>query len=129
MTGGADATLPTGLIFDPTQIAAGGVNRNFPGLFIAFDVPLKQPSGNIVPAGQNLAPLFDVAGSEVDALTGAIRTTAHWVVGGSLLLPEGSNSMTITTRVTDNKGHTSQVKQVVGVSRKTSGQDLTEQPK
>src|SRR5215831_16444704 len=71
--------FPIGLIFDPNQIpnqaagTLGGPNRNYPGLVVTFDVPLLQPNGNIVDAGVNLAPLFDVAGSEVDAASGAIR--------------------------------------------------------
>src|SRR5262249_31132304 len=84
-----NAAIPAGLIFDPSVIPSaghpGGPNRNFPGLTVTFDVPLRQPNGNIVPAGANLAGLFDVAGSEVDE-SGAIRTTADWVVGGSLVL-------------------------------------------
>ena len=127
-TGGANPGLPTGLIVDPTQIATGGPNRNFPGLYVAFDVPLRQGNGNIVSAGQNLAPLFDIAGSEVDAATGAIRTTVNWSVGGALLLPAGKHSVTITSRVTDNAGRTGQTVSTVGVSTALSGQDLTKAP-
>src|SRR5262249_37798153 len=49
----AGNTLPAGLIFDPTQIpnvAAGtpsGPNRNFPGLTVTLDVPLRQGNGNV----------------------------------------------------------------------------------
>src|SRR4030095_11335301 len=57
-----------GLIADGSQIpnpttgATGGPNRNFPGLEVTFSVPVRQANGNIVPAGVNLAPLFNVAG-------------------------------------------------------------------
>ena len=102
-----------------------GPNRNYPGLTLTFDVPLRQPSGNVVPAGVNLAPLFDVAGSEIDAASGAVRTTADWVVGGSLQMPQGQKTVTITASVTDNLGHKSTTKNVVAVSDVVSGQDLT----
>lgn len=124
--------IPTGLIFDPIGIPnganRGGPNRNFPGLNVTFDVPLRQPSGNIVPAGTNLAPLFDIAGSEVDT-TGAVRVTSDWVVGGSLVVPPGKKSVTIDAAVTDNAGRTGRTRHVVTVSPTTSGQDLTAAPR
>lgn len=119
--------IPVGLIFDPTQIPKGGPNRNFPGLDVSFDVDLRQPNGNIVHAGANLAPLFDIAGNEID-VSGAIRTTADWVVGGALMLPEGKHSVTITSKVTDNEGHTGSTKSIFSVSDVVSGQALTPAP-
>ena len=123
--------IPAGLIFDPSAIPslgnAGGPNRNFPGLTVTFDVPLRQPNGNVVPAGTNLAGLFDVAGSEVDA-SGAIRTTADWVVGGSLVLPYGKHNVTIRSSVTDNAGHTGATKSIFSVSETVSGQLMTLDP-
>jgi hypothetical protein len=119
--------IPAGLIFDPTQIPLAGPNRNYPGLNVTFDVDLRQPNGNIVPAGTNLAPLFDVAGNEVDA-SGAIRTSTDWVVGGSLVLPEGKNSVTIIAKVADNAGHTGSTKSILSVSPTVSGQSLTPNP-
>lgn len=116
--------IPTGLIFDPSVIPSRGPNRNFPGMIVTFDVPLRQPNGNIVPAGANLAGLFDVAGSEIDA-SGAVRTTADWVIGGSLVVPAGKRSVTINASVTDNAGRTGATKAIVSVSGATSGQDLT----
>lgn len=127
-----NAAIPVGLILDPSAIPtpgkAGGPNRNFPGLTLTFDVPLRQPNGNIVPAGTNLAGLFDVAGSEVDA-SGAVRVTADWVVGGSLMLPDGKKNVTVTASVTDNKGHTGRSTNVFSVSSTVSGQALTLDPK
>jgi hypothetical protein len=96
------SALPAGLIFDPTQIpnaaqqTPDGPNRNYPGLTVTFDVPLRQPSGNIVPAGVNLAPLFDLVGGEIDEGSGAVRTTADWVVCGSLVMPANKYTVTIT---------------------------------
>jgi hypothetical protein len=124
-------TIPAGLIFDPTAIPAaghaGGPNRNFPGLSVTFDVPLRQPNGNVVPAGTNLAGLFDVAGSEMDA-AGAVRTTADWVVGGSLVIPANKHSVSVSAAVTDNAGHTGVTKNVLSVSQTTSGQQLSGNP-
>jgi hypothetical protein len=126
-----DPNIPTGLIFDPTSIPnktnVGGPNRNFPGLTVTFDVPLRQPSGNVVPAGTNLAGLFDIAGSEVD-VSGAVRTTAHWVVGGSLVLPTDKKNVTIDASVTDNAGHTGTTRSILSVSNTVSGQRLTRDP-
>jgi hypothetical protein len=129
----AGSTLPFGLIFDPTQIpnAANGTpsgpNRNFPGLTVTFDVPLRQANGNVVPAGVNLAPLFDVAGSDIDA-SGAVRTTVDWVVGAALLAPAGKQNVTITAMVTDNAGRTGLAKSVLSISPVVSGSDLSADP-
>jgi hypothetical protein len=126
-----NAAIPAGLIFDPSAIptkeTTGGPNQNFPGLTVTFDVPLRQPNGNVVPAGTNLAGLFDVAGSEIDA-SGAIRTTADWVVGGALLLPTGKTNVTVDASVTDNAGHTGTARNIFSVSKAISGQDLTADP-
>lgn len=122
-----------GVILDGTQIQNpnvnpnGGPNRNYPGLNVTFDVPLRQPNGNLVPAGANLAPIFNIAGSELDS-DRLVRTTADWVVGGSLELPPGKNTVTITARVTDNVGRTGSVRQVVGISPVRNGQNLTPNP-
>lgn len=116
-----------GVIVDPTQIKAGGPNRNAPGLFFSFDAGLRQPNGNLVPAGQNLAPLFNIAGSAV-APGGAVRTTFDWVVGGALVLPAGQTSVTMTARVTDRAGATSTTTRRVAISPVPSGQQLTPQP-
>ena len=116
-----------GPIADPTQIASAGPNRNAPGLFFSFDAGLRQPNGNLIPAGQNLAPLFNVAGSAVSP-QGAVRTTFDWVVGGSLVLPAGQTSLTMTARVTDVAGGVSIITRRVGISTATSGQNLTPQP-
>lgn len=121
-------SLPIGLIFDPMQIGARGPNRNIPGLYVAFDVDLRIPNGTIARAGQNLAPLFDIVGSELDDSRGTVRVTMDWVVGGALILPEGKRSITITSRITDNAGKTGETKNIVGVSPASSGQNLTANP-
>lgn len=113
-----------GIVLDPTQLAVSGANRNYPGLFLTFDVPLLTPTGAVIPAGNNLAPVFNIAGSELDK-DGVVRTTADWVVGGSLVIPPGKKTVTITARVTDNRGRTGSARQVVGVSSIVNGQNLT----
>jgi hypothetical protein len=128
------STFPAGIILDNTQIPSAangfraGPNRNYPGLVVTFDVPLRQANGNIIPPGTNLAPLFDIVGSELDALTGVVRITADWVVGAALQMPAGKASVTISARVTDNMGRTGTTKSILSISPAVSGQDLTPNP-
>lgn len=130
---GAGIGVKEGVILDGSQIPnpavnpVGGPNRNYPGLVLTLDVPLRQPNGNLVAAGVNLAPIFNIAGSEYD-VSGAVRTVADWVVGGSLELPPGKQTVTITARVTDNVGRTGSVRHVVAISAVRDGQHLTPQP-
>jgi hypothetical protein len=129
-----DVVNPTvGLIADGSQIpnpntgATGGRNRNFPGLELTFSAPVRQANGNIVPAGVNLAPLFNIAGSEIDA-NGRVRVSAVWVVGTALLLPANEDTVTITAKVTDTFARTGVARNIVTISRSRSGQDLTPNP-
>lgn len=119
--------LGPGSILDPTQLGRGD-NRNFPGLQFTFDVPLQAPNGVLVPAGGNLAPVFNIVGSEVDPLTRAVRVVADWVVGGSLILPPGKNFVTFTATVTDNRGNAGTATRVFQVSNVQGGQFLTPAP-
>ncbi|MBC7879808.1 MAG: hypothetical protein H7Y37_00600 [Anaerolineae bacterium] len=112
---------------NPTGNPTGGPNRFYPGLSLTFDVPLRQPNGNLIAAGANLAPLFNIAGSELTD-EGLVRTTADWVVGGSLELPSGKTTVKVSASVTDNAGHTSTLHQIVGISPVINGQDLTATP-
>ena len=122
-----------GLIADGSQIpnpttgATGGPNRNFPGLEVTFSVPVRQANGNIVPAGANLAPLFNIAGSELDA-NGRVRVTAEWVVGTALLVPADEKTVSITAKVTDTLGRTGVTGNIVTISKSRSGQNLTPNP-
>ena len=122
-----------GLIADPSQIpnpttgARGGPNRNFPGFELTFSAPIRQANGNIVPAGVNLAPLFNIAGSEIDA-NGRVRVTADWVVGTALLLPTDENTVTITAKVTDTLGRTGATRNILTITKAQSGQNLTPNP-
>ncbi len=126
---GAGITTPVGLIRDASQFAAAGANRNFPGLEFTFDVDFRRANGVVVPAGQNLAPAFDIAGSTLDHRgNGRVTTSASWVAGGSFLLPEGKTSITVTTRVTDNAGRTGSASHTFAISPVANGQLLTPQP-
>jgi len=126
---GDGITIPVGLIRDGAQLNVAGANRNFPGLVFTFDVPFRRANGVIVPAGQNLAPAFDIAGSALDHRgNGRVVTTASWVVGGSFVLPEGKTSVTVTTRVTDNAGKTGSATRTFAISPVGDGQQLTPQP-
>jgi hypothetical protein len=126
---GAGITDPVGLIRDGGQLAVGGANRNFPGLDFTLDVDFRRPNGLIVPAGQNLGPLFDIAGSALDHRgNGHVVTTATWVVGGSFVLPAGKTSVTVTARVTDDAGETGSVARAFAISPVGDGQALTPAP-
>jgi hypothetical protein len=116
------------LILDGTQLAAGNVNRNIPGLEVTFDADLLRPGGSVVPAGRNLAAAFDIAGSEIDA-EGRVRVTADWVVGGALRLAPNQDSVTITAKVTDTLGRTGVARSHLRVSPAPTGQALTPEPR
>lgn len=112
-----------GTIVDGTQSSIGN-NRFAPGLYVTFDVDLRQPNGNIIHAGQNLAPVFNIVGSEMEP-SGLVQTTFGWVVGGTLVMPPGKTSVTIKSKVTDNAGNTGSATTVVGISPVENGQALT----
>ena len=127
---GDGITTPVGLIRDGSQFGtAAGRNRNLPGLEFTFDVDFRRGNGAIVPAGTNLAPAFDIAGSTLDHRgNGGVTTTASWVTGGSFRVPAGKTSITVTARVTDNAGKTGSVSRTFAISPVGDGQLLTPQP-
>jgi len=127
---GDGITQPVGLIRDGSQFGtAAGRNRNLPGLEFTFDVDFRRGNGAIVPAGTNLAPAFDIAGSTLDHRgNGGVTTTASWVTGGSFRVPAGKTSITVTARVTDNAGKTGSVSRTFAISPVGDGQQLTPQP-
>jgi hypothetical protein len=115
-------------IVDATQLGKGS-NRNFPGLEFTFDVPLQAPNGVLVPAGGDLTPVFNIAGSEIDPLTGAVHVVADWVVGGSLILePADREFVTFTAKVTDNAGNAGVATRTFRISETPNGQVLTPAP-
>ena len=127
---GDGITTPVGLIRDGSQFGtAAGRTRNLPGLEFTFDVDFRRGNGAIVPAGTNLAPAFDIAGSTLDHRgNGGVTTTASWVTGGSFRVPAGKTSITVTARVTDNAGKTGSVSRTFAISPVGDGQLLTPQP-
>ncbi len=99
-------------------------NPNFPGLFFAFDTPLISPAGVAIPAGANLASLFQFAGVEITE-KGKVVPTFFWFVGGSF--PE--RTVVMIARITDARGRKSP-RAFLGctVIRNTSGQQLIPRP-
>ncbi len=120
-------TGSSGVLADIADPPPGSLNSNFPGLFFAFDVPFLAPNGAQFPAGTNLAPVFNIAGSEIDEITGHTRVVANWVVGGSLL-PGSREFVTLIAKVTDNNGNTSVDERTFRLSPAVSGEDLTPNP-
>ena len=111
-----------GTIVDPTQSSIGP-NRFVPGLNVTFDVDLLQPNGNIIKAGENLAPVFNTAGNVIDG--GYTRSTFGWVVGGSLIMPANKTTVTVKAQFTDNKGKSGSETHVLNISKTVNGQELT----
>lgn len=64
--------------------------------------------------------------SEVDPITGAVRTTLGWIAGGAFL--EDAEFVTLTAKLTDNAGKTGVAKRVFRISESPNGQVLTPQP-
>jgi hypothetical protein len=124
--GDGKADTDRGTIADGSQIAAHGPNRNYPGLSFTFDVPVQLANGTLIAPGQNLAPLFNIVGSEKDA--GGVRSTAGWVVGGALVVPPGKTTVTAVARVTDNAGKSGSATSTFGISSVENGQELTPAP-
>jgi len=124
--GEGKADTDRGTIADASQIAARGPNRNYPGLFFTFDVPLQLRNGTLIAPGQNLAPLFNIVGSEKAA--DGVRSTAGWVVGGALVVPPGKTTVTAVARVTDNAGKSGSTTSTFGISTVENGQELTPAP-
>ena len=124
--GDGKADADRGTIADGSQIAAHGPNRNYPGLSFTFDVPVQLANGTLIAPGQNLAPLFNIVGSEKDA--SGVRSTASWVVGGALVVPPGKTTVTAVARVTDNAGKSGSATSTFGISSVENGQELTPAP-
>ena len=124
--GEGKADTARGTIADGSQIAAHGPNRNYPGLFFTFDVPVQLANGTLIAPGQNLAPLFNIVGSEKAA--NGVRSTAGWVVGGALVVPPGKTEVTAVARVTDNAGKSGSTTSTFGISTVVNGQELTPAP-
>ncbi len=57
----------------------GQANPNFPGLVVTVDNDLTTPDGKVIPAGTNLAALFNIAGTDESRGRGA-TVWAGWHV-------------------------------------------------
>ncbi len=100
-------------------------NPNFPGLLLTFNRALVAPNGTVIPAGTNLASLFQFSGSEVQGST--VLTTFFWFVGGSL--PQLPTTLTMLAQITDSAGLTSPpVTRTVLIIPGISGDALTPNP-
>lgn len=75
-----------------------GLNPNFPQFRFRFNRDLITPGGTVIPAGTNLAGLFQFAGSR-RTRSGATITTLTWLVGGAV--PSGTRRLTMIAKVLD----------------------------
>lgn len=86
----------------PTGATPPSPNPNFPAFTFTFSLPLITPSGAVIPAGMNLASLFQLAGSTGLAQGGFAETLFVWFVGGSV--PRSEQRLTMTAGMTDRFG-------------------------
>jgi hypothetical protein len=57
-----------------------------------------------------------------------VQVVADWVVGGSLILPQGKEFVTFKAKVTDNNGNAGEAVRRFRVSETEGGQLLTPAP-
>jgi len=79
----------------------GGLNPQFPGLFVFIDEDLITPDGTIIPANTNLGPLFNIAGAD-DTPGPGVTIWAGWHVLESLRPQPGNFHLTVA--VVDDAG-------------------------
>jgi hypothetical protein len=109
-----------------------GSNPQFPGLFVFIDKDLITPDGTIIPANVNLAPLFNIAGTD-DTPGPGVTTWVGWHVLESIRSRRG-DSFHVTVAVVDQAGRiafdrvTLHVDESVTGPFGTSGNDLTQNP-
>jgi hypothetical protein len=109
-----------------------GVNPRFPGLFVFIDENLVTPSGTIIPANTNLAPLFNIAGTD-DTPGPGVTIWAGWHVLESIHPREGG-FFNLTVAVVDDGGRVAADRVRLNVSESvtgafgTSGNGLTQDP-
>src|SRR4029450_11127770 len=110
----------------------GGINPQFPGLFVFLDEDLITPDGTIIPANTNLGPLFNIAGTD-DTPGPGVTIWAGWHIVESIRPREG-DSFNLTVAVVDDDGRIGfdRVKLNVAPSVTdqfgTSGNGLTQNP-
>jgi len=110
----------------------GGRNPRFPGLVVLIDEDLITPSGTIIRANTNLAPLFNIAGTD-DTPGPGVTIWAGWHVLESIRPREGG-SFNLTVSVVDDAGRVGFDRVRLNVSESvtglfgTSGNGLTQNP-
>lgn len=102
-----------------------GPNPNFPDFVFIFSEDLVTPTGGVIPAGTNLAPLFQFAGAEIPN-DGGVAVTFTWLVGGSVN-PE-VQQLNMAARMKDVSGNTVDRSLAVLIRGGISGDDLTPNP-
>jgi hypothetical protein len=109
-----------------------GLNPQFPGLFVFIDEDLITPDGTTtIPANTNLAPLFNIAGTD-DTPGPGVTIWAGWHVLESISPRAGS--FTLTVAVVDDDGRLAFDRVTLHVAKSvtdqfgTSGNGLTQNP-
>jgi hypothetical protein len=108
-----------------------GPNPQFPGLFVFIDEDLITPNGTTIPANTNLAPLFNIAGSD-DTPGPGVTIWAGWHVLESIR-PRG-DGFNLTVAVVDDAGRVGFDRVHLNVDDSvtghfgTSGNGLTQNP-
>ena len=109
----------------------GGLSSEFPGLFVFIDEDLITPDGTTIPANTNLAPLFNIAGTD-DTPGPGVTIWAGWHVLESIQPRNGRFNLTVA--VVDDAGRigfdrvTLNVDEAVTGQFGTSGNGLTQDP-
>ena len=110
----------------------GRRNPQFPGLFVFIDADLITPDGTTIPANTNLAPLFNIAGTD-DTPGPGVTIWAGWHVLESID-PLRVGRFNLTVAVVDRAGRLAfdrvrlNIEQSVTDDFGTSGNGLTQNP-
>ena len=109
----------------------GGVNPQFPGLFVFIDADLITPDGKIIRANTNLGPLFNIAGTD-DTPGPGVTIWTGWHVLESI--DPAVHSFNLTVAVVDDDHRIGFDRVKVNVDRSvtdrfgSSGNGLTQNP-
>lgn len=109
-----------------------GVNPQFPGLFVFINADLITPNGTIIRANTNLAPLFNIAGTD-DTPGPGVTIWTGWHVLESIS-PRERDNLNLTVAVVDDDGRIGFDRVRLNVARDvtdrfgTSGNGLTQNP-
>ena len=110
----------------------GGLNPQFPGLFVFIDEDLITPGGTIIPANTNLGPLFNIAGTD-DTPGAGVTIWAGWHVLESIR-PRVGGGFNLTVAAVDDEGRIGFDRVRLNVDTSvtdrfgTSGNGLTQNP-